>query len=120
MNRRRSGSHLERIGDTWYYRRVVPPDAWEAFGKRTVRLSLKTASRAEAMRQEKKHDVDFESRLQMVRATRPDGYSKNRVERIKRLSDRIFKETETWREENHRWPRAREYPSIWFGEGASV
>jgi hypothetical protein len=96
------------------------PDAWEAFGKRTVRLSLKTTSRAEAMRQEKKHDVDFESRLQMARATGPDGYSRNRAEKIKRLSDKIFKETETWREQTHRWPRAREYLTMWFGEGASV
>ena len=120
MHGARSGSHLERIGHTWYYRRVVPPDAWQAFGKRTVRLSLKTTSRVEAMRHEKKHDVDFEARLQMARATGPDGHSKNRVERIKRLADKIFKETETWREQTHCWPRAREYRTMWFGEGASL
>jgi hypothetical protein len=54
----RSGSHLERIGDTWYYRRVVPPDARAAFGKRTIRISLRTTSRVEAMRLGKKHDID--------------------------------------------------------------
>jgi integrase len=110
---------LELVGNTWYYRRVVPLDAREAFGKSVVRISLHTSSLTEAKRLEKQHDVDFEIRLQAARASGPDGYP-NRAERIKRLSDAIFKETESWQEEKHRWPRAREYLTMWFGEGASV
>lgn len=69
----RSGSHLELIGETWYYRRVVPPDARAAFGKRTVRVSLKTKSHTEAKRLEKSEDVKFQDTLDRVRQTKPDG-----------------------------------------------
>jgi hypothetical protein len=98
---------LERIGDTWYYRRVVPPDARAAFGKRTIRISLRTTSRVKAMRLEKKHDIDFESRLQAARATGPDGYPRRRAERTKRFSEKIFNETEGWREQDPQWTRKR-------------
>jgi hypothetical protein len=67
MQNVRSGDHLERIGETWYYRRVVPPDVRAAFGKGKVRFSLRTKSHTEAKRLEKQHDVDFETRLQQAR-----------------------------------------------------
>jgi hypothetical protein len=59
--RARSGSHLQRIGDTWYYRRVVPPEARHVFGKGEIKISLGTTSRIEAERLEKPHDVEFEA-----------------------------------------------------------
>src|SRR5215469_10024174 len=92
MKRVRSGSHLELIGDIWYYRRIVPPDVRDVFGKRTVRVSLRTTSRVEATRLEKQHDVDFESRLRAARATGPDGYPRDRDARIRHFSEKIFKE----------------------------
>lgn len=108
MKRVRSGSHLERIGDTWYYRRVVPLDARDVFGKRVSRVSLRTTSRAEATRLEKKHDVDFESQLREARATEPDGYPKTRDERIRYLSEKIFKENRRgpWDQELAKIPEA--------------
>jgi hypothetical protein len=81
MQNVRSGTHLELIGETWYYRRVVPPDARDVFGKTVVRFSLKTKSHTEARRLEKTHDVEFESRLRArvkqdptdIRETPPPG-----------------------------------------------
>jgi hypothetical protein len=93
VQRVRSGSHLERIGDVWYYRRVVPPDVRNVFGKRNIRVSLRTTSRAEAMRLEKEHDVDFESRLQAARATGPDGYPRIHDAKIGHFIEKILKET---------------------------
>ena len=63
----RSGSHLELIGETWYYRRVVPPDARAGFGKSKVRFSLRTKSHTEAKRLEKDHDGAFEKTLRSRR-----------------------------------------------------
>lgn len=105
----RSGSHLELIGDTWYYRRAVPSDVREAFGKRTIRVSLRTTSLTEATRLEKKHDVDFESRLRAARPTELDGYPKNRNERIRYFSETIFKEKRgrgPWDQELAKIPQA--------------
>jgi hypothetical protein len=79
----RSGGHLELIGETWYYRRVVPPDARHVFewkekkGKAKVRFSLDTKSHTEAKRLEKIHDVEFEEKLRAARHTAPDGYPKH-------------------------------------------
>jgi integrase len=79
----RSGTHLEPIGETWYYRRVVPPDARAAFewdgkkGRAKIRFSLGTKSLTEARRLEKEHDVEFEERLAAARHTAPDGYPKH-------------------------------------------
>jgi hypothetical protein len=64
--RPRSGSHLIRRGDTYYYRRVVPQDARATFGKSEVVVCLRTTSEGEAKRLEKHHDVEFERRLQQV------------------------------------------------------
>jgi hypothetical protein len=69
----RSGEHLEQIGETWYYRRVVPADARDAFGKPKERFSLRTKSRVEAQRLEKIHDVEFEAELKAAREAGPDG-----------------------------------------------
>lgn len=101
MKRVRSGSHLERIGDTWYYRRVVPPDARDVFGKRNIRVSLRTTRRAEAMRLEKAYDVDFESRLQAARGPETDPYPRARYERIRYFCEEIHKKRwrGPWREE---------------------
>jgi integrase len=65
--RPRSGSHLIPRGEIYYYRRVVPKDARDAFGKSEVVVCLRTGSEAEAKRLEKQHDVEFERRLQRVR-----------------------------------------------------
>jgi hypothetical protein len=65
--RPRSGSHLIRRGEIYYYRRVVPKDARAAFGKSEVVVCLHTANETEAKRLEKPHDVEFERRLQRVR-----------------------------------------------------
>ena len=70
MTRVRSGSHLERVGETWYYQRQVPPDARAAFGKNKVRVSLRTTSRVEAERLEKPHDTIFEATLKAARDAR--------------------------------------------------
>jgi hypothetical protein len=64
--RPRSGSHLIRRGDTYYYRRVVPQVACATFGKSEVVVGLRTTSEGEAKRFEKHHDVEFERRLQRV------------------------------------------------------
>jgi integrase len=73
MRRGRSGSHLELIGDIWYYRRKVPDDALDAFGKTVVRVSLNTSSKTEARRLEKPEDVKFEDLLNKVREREPNG-----------------------------------------------
>jgi integrase len=79
----RSGTHLEPIGETWYYRRVVPPDVRAAFewngrkGWSKVKFSLGTKSQTEARRLEKIHDVEFEEKLAAARNTAPDGYPKH-------------------------------------------
>jgi integrase len=99
---------LERIGDTWYYRRVVPPDARDVFRKRTIRVSLRTTSRAEATRLEKKHDVDFEARLYAARVPGPGRYQKNRVERLRYIAKEILKENSLgpWDQEFAKIPQA--------------
>jgi hypothetical protein len=62
--RQRSGSHLLLRGQTWYYRRVVPVECRAAFGCSAVAISLHTPSRLDAERLEKRHDVEFERRLE--------------------------------------------------------
>src|SRR5271163_4754298 len=79
--RARSGSHLQRIGDTWYYRRVVPPEARHVFGKGEIKISLGTTSRIEAERLEKPHDVEFEARLQQARESGEVPQRKRRLSR---------------------------------------
>jgi hypothetical protein len=86
----RGGSHLERIGATWYYHRVVPSDARAEFGKRVVRVSLKTANRFEAERLEKSHDVEFETRLKKARQTGPGGFPRDPKIRIERMVDEVL------------------------------
>src|SRR4051794_19816980 len=63
MARTRSGSHLHRRGEIYYYRRIVPAEYRTAFGQVVVAKSLNTTSKTEAERLEKQHDVEFERRL---------------------------------------------------------
>jgi integrase len=81
---------LEPIGDVWYYRRVVPPDAHHAFGKKVVRKSLGTSSQTEAKRLEKIEDVKFEATLRVARQTGPDGLPRGSQERLEALVDRVM------------------------------
>ena len=67
MVRTRSGRHIFRRGEIWYYRRVVPEELRPAFGCSAVAVSLNTTSETEAERNEKIHDVDFENRLRAAR-----------------------------------------------------
>jgi Domain of unknown function (DUF6538) len=90
MQRVRSGSHLRRVGDTWYYRRVVPADVRAEFGRSEITLSLGTTSRVEAERLEKEHDVAFAKRLKDARTTDKDGYSKDPAIRVDQLTDKYF------------------------------
>jgi hypothetical protein len=92
----RSGDHLEQIGETWYYRRWVPPDVRDVFewdGKRVkhkVRFTLSTKSKTEAKRLEKTHDVEFEAKLAAARQTGPAGHLRNRDARLaKFLNDAV-------------------------------
>src|SRR6516162_316611 len=105
MQNVRSGSHLELIGETWYYRRIVPRDARAAFGKAVVRISLGTKSLAEAKRLEKQYDVDFESRLREARGPRPGDYQKHRC-----VAEKILKENNwagaPWDQEFAKIPQA--------------
>ena len=50
-----------------HYRRVVPAEQRPAFGCSEVVKSLGTASRIEAERLEKPHDVEFEARLRQAK-----------------------------------------------------
>jgi len=43
-------NHLVRRGDVYYYRQRVPADLVPAYGKREIKRSLKTSTRAEAIR----------------------------------------------------------------------
>lgn len=86
----RSGSHLEQIGSTWYYRRVVPSDVRDVFGTTKVKKSLGTSSEVEAKRLEKIKDVEFEEKLQRARQTGPDGYSRDRETRIDQFADKVL------------------------------
>jgi hypothetical protein len=63
----RSGAHLHKRGDIYYYRRMVPQEYRKAFGQVVVAKSLNTGNEAEAKRLEKLHDVDFEERLRAAR-----------------------------------------------------
>jgi hypothetical protein len=90
MRRVRSGSHLELIGDTYYYRRAVPRDAHHVFGKRVVRKTLGTSNLTEAKRLEKQHDVDFEIQLRDAREIGPDGYPKDDNQRIAGFIDKVL------------------------------
>ena len=63
MARTRSGSHLHRRGEIYYYRRIVPAEYRAAFGQVVVSKSLTTTSQTEAERLEKQHDAEFERRL---------------------------------------------------------
>jgi hypothetical protein len=87
VSRPRSGSHLKKIGETWYYRRVVPPEARHLFGKSEVKFSLKTSSRVEAERLEKLQDVEFEAKLTQARTTAPDGWSSDPPTRLEQMID---------------------------------
>ena len=63
MARTRSGSHLHRRGEIYYYRRIVAAEYRAAFGQVVVSKSLTTTSQTEAERLEKQHDAEFERRL---------------------------------------------------------
>jgi hypothetical protein len=78
------------VGDTWYYRRVVPADVRAEFGRSEITLSLGTTSRVEAERLEKEHDVAFAKRLQDARTTDKDGYSKDPAIRLEQLTNKYF------------------------------
>jgi integrase len=67
MGRARSGSHLLKRGEIYWYRRVVPKECRAAFGVSEVTKSLDTTSEIEAKRLEKEHDVRFEDRLSKAR-----------------------------------------------------
>ena len=89
----RSGDHLEQIGETWYYRRVIPSDVREAFGGGYQRrFSLKTKILTEAKRLEKEHDVEFESKLKAARETGPDGHSRHPGRRTGEFISQIFED----------------------------
>jgi len=90
MRQVRSGSHLRQIGDIWYYRRAVPPDARDVFECAEVKISLRTSSRREAERLEKDHDVNFEARLRAARETGPDGHPRNPDARLSHFVHQIF------------------------------
>ncbi len=88
----RSGSHLKQIGDTWYYRRVVPPEARHLFGKSEVKFSLSTTRRVEAERLEKQHDVDFEKTLTNARESAADGWPTDAERRREKMVDSLLYE----------------------------
>jgi hypothetical protein len=90
MGRTRSGSHLRRVGDTWYYRRAVPADVRVEFKRSEITVSLGTTSRVEAERLEKEHDVAFAKRLRDARTTDKDGFSKNPKLRLEQLTQKYF------------------------------
>src|SRR3954463_2652164 len=74
MRRPRSGSHRVLRGNVWHYRRAIPPDVRTAFGgKWEFTRSLDTSNESEAIRQEKRLDVEFEEKLRGARDARdPD------------------------------------------------
>src|SRR5690242_19827944 len=78
MRRPRSGSHRILRGNVWDCRRAVPADARKSFGgKWEFTRSLETSNENEAIRREKRLDVEFEERLQTARAARdPDKLAK--------------------------------------------
>jgi integrase len=92
MHRRRprSGSHLDQIGETWYYLRVVPSDVRDSFGVTKFKRSLHTTSHAEAVRLEKSHDVEFEIKLTAARQRDPDGYPRDLAARLEVMSDVVL------------------------------
>jgi integrase len=83
----RSGSHLQRRGSVWWYRRDVPKDARQAFGCTAVWKSLDTSNETEAQRFEKEHDVEFERRLREARNARDPQVVANRIKADVRLTD---------------------------------
>jgi integrase len=90
MGRTRSGSHLRRVADTWYYRRAVPGDVRAEFKRSEITVSLGTTSRVEAERLEKEHDVAFAKRLREARTTDKDGFSKDPKLRLEQLTQKYF------------------------------
>ena len=83
----RSGSHLQRRGSVWWYRRDVPKDVRAAFGCTAVWKSLATSNETEAQRLEKEHDVEFERRLREARHARDPQAVASRIKADVRLTD---------------------------------
>ena len=84
MARTRSGSHLHRRGEIYYYRRIVPAEYRAAFGQVVVSKSLTTTSQTEAERLEKQHDVEFERRLCEARdASNPEAVAMSIAEPVR-------------------------------------
>jgi len=84
MARTRSGSHLHRRGETYYYRRIVPAEYRAAFGQVVVSKSLTTTSQTEAERLEKQHDVEFGRRLCEARdASNPEAVAMSIADRVR-------------------------------------
>lgn len=54
-------SRLSRIGSRYYFRAKVPVDVLEAFGKKEVKFSLRTADYKEALVRVRKASVDFDN-----------------------------------------------------------
>lgn len=79
MPRTRSGRHITKRGDVWYYRRIVPGEYRRAFGQTVVAKSLNTASETEAERLEKVEDVEFERRLRRAKDDANPGTRRARI-----------------------------------------
>src|SRR3954451_14919474 len=83
----RSGSHLQRRGSVWWYRRDVPKDVRTAFGCTAVWKSLNTSNETEAKRLEKELDVEFERRLREARNARNPQFVADRIKADVRLTN---------------------------------
>jgi hypothetical protein len=62
---------LRRKNGVYYYRRRVPLDLVEKFGKEIVQLSLHTTSRKQAKKQRTLRDLEWDARFEAARATKP-------------------------------------------------
>lgn len=63
-------NHLEKRGTVWYFRRKIPTDLEQHFGRKQMMLSLKTRDYAEAKRLAATHTVITDAQFAAARAGR--------------------------------------------------
>lgn len=84
---------LAKRGNTYYFRAKVPVDLIDHFGKKEIKISLKTTDKGEAARLCNLKAVEWDEKLEGIREKRSTPVVKQPVQKIAQFDEEIIQKS---------------------------